>query len=154
MAKVIAYIITRALLIILVFIWFVVHIFKNGKVLSWERFGKNVQRMMGAHEKLINRSLIVFLILFFLFMTVFCVVPAIHDLPAMIHKDYITIQGQVTVQDYSYSDRVRIRPIRILEKETMTEKKVTVISMGIQKGENIEVEYLRYSRIGIVTKRY
>lgn len=154
MVKVIAYIIMRALLIVFVFIWFVVHLFKTGKVISWARFGKNVQRMMGAHEKLINRSLIAFLVLFFLFMSVFCIVPAIRDLPGMIHKDYLTIQGQVTVWDYSYSDRVRIRPIRILDKKTMTEKKVTVISMGIYEGENIEVEYLRYSRIGIVTKRY
>lgn len=121
---------------------------KRQRIIKWEDAPPDMRKLIKNHEKKINTGLKILIGSALLWMSVYFMIPAGLDFFCVLHGEYDVVRGKVVSWDYSDEEEEKERTVTILSADTGEEIGVIVYSVGIRKGDYLEVRYLPHTGYG------
>ena len=133
-----------------ILVWIIYKIVSGRPVLSPSSARGSVKVWYEQHLRAVDMSLKVLIAPVAVFCFIYFVVPFSLDIPDIINDNFQQVSGTVLTKAYSSRDSERL--IRIADEKTGEEISVSVFYDRADKGDYIEVKYLKHSKSGVVVK--
>lgn len=148
--EILANLVGSSLIIIIAIVIYLHNLINKNRIIKWEQAPADTRDFIKRNEKKINLIIKIVIGCGLMWAFIYFLIPAGLDVPNIINEDYCVVKGEVVSWNYSDEEKIKDRGVGILSEETGETVWVTVYSVGIRKGEYLEVKYLPHTGYGVI----